>query len=222
MTTILFKLNQRSLTKVMTLIQQAPVFLHARMYDAFSESAKEWLATMNQRFGGNPLKTRSGGLRRSLRYRISPGRSLKTGLDKLRLRIVSRGRIYALAQELGHKGIVPRNWQYLTIPARDNLTPSGVRKISARQAINQGAFPIGPKGARTFLVKRVKRGKDKGSLKFLFKLRNKNVGGGPVVLKPRLGFFNTWAVAYAKQHKRYARAMALALRDAKGISTRGR
>jgi len=216
-TEILFRLNQRSLMKVMALIQHTPVFLHARMYDAFDESAKEWTATMNQRFQGNPLKSRTGSLRRSLQYKISPGRSLKTGLNKLRLRIVSRGRVYALAQEHGHPGIVPRRAKYLTIPAKDNLTPAGVRKISATQAINQGAFPIGPKGARTFLVKRVGRGKDKGSLKFLFRLTK-----GPVILKPRLGFYQTWHLARPKQFKRYAMAMALALRDAKGISTRGR
>jgi len=204
---IRFRLNQRSVQRTVQLLTKYPFFLHGRLHDAFQEDAKQWLAIMNQRLAGNPLQSRSGKLRRSLRYFIRTGT-----LAQLRLRIVSRGVVYALMQQLGSGGKLPRKTKgYYSIPIGDNLTAAGVRKVSAKQARAQGAFIIGKHGADpAFMVKRVSRGQGKGSLKFLFKLVK-----GPIKIKPRLGFFLAWRMNAPTRQRRYAKALALALKDAK-------
>ena len=80
------------------------------------------------------IQMRSGALRRSFSFHVSPGG------DELRL--VAGGLRYIRMQEYGGT-IVPKTRKYLTVPLPAALTPSGVLKGGARLVTRTFAGPRG-------------------------------------------------------------------------------
>ncbi len=92
--------------------------------------------------GGSPLHSRSGSLRRSIRFRTSGG-SLKTLHSN-----IWAGTIYAPIHETGgtiraknaYSGI--DGGPYLNIPLPPNKTAAGVTRLQAREVFNRGGYIV--------------------------------------------------------------------------------
>lgn len=104
------------------------------MHRALTRAGRQWEGKMVRRFRGRApgmtppgaISRRSGALARSLNFRV-----FEDGQD-LTLILYSTSP-YARTQEYGAH-IIPRSSTYLTIPGKDNLTPSGrVKYPSFRQ-----------------------------------------------------------------------------------------
>lgn len=201
-------ITKQSLRRARAVFKAYPDLAFKRLNVAFKNDGFEWQARMNARFshGGGGTKTtlgvRTGALRRSLRTHVT-GSSMAT----LKLRVVSRGVNYALLQEFGGT-IKPKNAQDLYIPLSDNKTPTGVARMSPRQAFNAGGFLYDD--LKNFYL--VIPGKGKGKpLKFMFILKKS------VYVPPRLGFFKTWKQMRLKRERRHAMAWNAAAKDARKL-----
>ena len=222
-------IRKANIDRISKLVRKSPGRLHAKLEQSFRESAAEWDGAMQKRFraplslGSNAnstLHSRSGGLRRSLQYKVTGNK-----LGQLKLKISSVGVPYARLQEFGGK-ITPKKAKFLTIPLPDNMTDAGVMKVSARAAIRGGAsFMWSKKSKQWLIVKRgakrkiryasglanragtgPKRAQRTGKIEFLFVLKKS------VYIPPRLGFFSTWTKQQPRRSKRNAVALASALR----------
>jgi hypothetical protein len=161
--------------------------------DAFKRMGAEWEGDMKEGFTGytgqsspRTLQNRSGNLRRTIQYRTR-GRSLRS--LALVLQVGDNRTPYAQMQEYG--GVIrPRRGQYLTVPLRNALTPSGVTRgeaIIRRGAdgyyTDLGKTRIVTFGAKKFIAVRVN-----GQLRLLYMLvRSVTVPGPNTGAPSRLG-----------------------------------
>ena len=127
--------------------------------------------------GGNVgvMHTRTGSLVRSFRVERHG-----EDIDSLRFLVGSFGLPYAAIQEFGGT-IKKKGPGFLTIPVGAALTPAGVPRFTARQALQQPGVHF-VKGKRGPLIVRDRKTRSE----VLFVLRKQ------VKIKPRLGFFKAW------------------------------
>ncbi len=199
-------LTKKSVERVVRLFDRAPDALIRRMQNAFTRDGAEWHLKMAKRFTGSlstrgnrkkKLHTRTGALFGSLGQR-----TIRTA-NNVVLRVFSAGNRYAITQEEGDT-IEPKHAQHLWVPLPDNMTSTGVQRLTPRQAIAKGAFKhFSRKGNPIVSIE------SGNGIKTLFILRRR------VVIPPRLGFFDTWDSLAKKRAVRHRRAVKLAFADAR-------
>lgn len=148
------------------------------------------------------LRNRSGNLRRDgIRFQVTdegPLRDLVLGFYLTR--------IYGATQEFGNPDLRPKRAKWLTIPAEENMNPSGLTITSPRDAINAGAFFYRPKTGkadRLWIVRQVPG----GGLEVLFRLRRS------VSIPPRWGLRKEFSSKGFERYRlgEYDRAIKTAL-----------
>lgn len=195
--------DKRSLRDLQRAIQRQPRLLETNLKRHFKLSGQEWQGKMLDRFRGTPMKTRTGALKRSIRYRV-PG----SKLSNIELRAFSTSR-YAKVHEYGTVGkggrlpdITPKRSKALTIPLPDNLTPAGVPRFpSARALMSSGKtfLHTSDRGITTIALD------EGGRLRWLWVLKKR------VSIPARLGFFLTWEGLRRGRLHRLRRATRAAL-----------
>jgi hypothetical protein len=185
-------------------LKRHPDILAGNIRSHLKTSGADWQGKMLNRFRGNPMRTRTGALKRSMRHKVTGSK-----LRNIKLRAVSTSR-YAAVHEYGTVGkggslpdIRPKRAKHLTIPLPDNLTPAGVARYpSARKLIARDPtafFHTSSSGVTTIGIKKG------GSLKFLWVLKKK------VSIPARLGFFLTWHQLRDRRRSTFANAVRYAL-----------
>lgn len=131
------------LDRVREMLQQMPDDLLDVANKSVKKSTMSLLARMQKRITGNPLKSRTGQLRRSFKMDFDKGSGIKFPLG-----MVYTDSPYAMIHEHGgtihakraYSGL--RGGPYLNIPAKDNQTAAGVTRKTPRIAFNEGAHII--------------------------------------------------------------------------------
>lgn len=162
-------------------LRECPDLLFAELKKDGHDSLQDFIGKIRMtRFasGGSSLRRRSGDFSRAFDQAA-------TGSDLANLRFsagtLRRGLRYAWIQEYGGE-IVPKKAKYLTIPMKAAQYPSGVTKISAREALSQPNVGFARSKRGNLWI--VRRGKNKTEPLFLLVKRVRILG--------RLGFFDTW------------------------------
>jgi phage gpG-like protein len=124
-----------------------PTRLFKETKEVFSSAVLSAHRTVSGNLSGDPMESRTGLLRRSLRTEVSGGT-----LESLRASLYSAGSVagtpivYARIHEYGgtiqakHAYKNVPGGPYLNIPVGENLTPAGVMRKSARDVFNDGGY----------------------------------------------------------------------------------
>lgn len=100
---------------------------------------QEWISELvSKRLSGRPgVNRRTGNLARSFKSKVTD--SVLLNAVVLDVQPEGPGSEYAGLQEFG--GVVtPKKSKYLWIPTRENMTPSGVQRITPTEARSRGGF----------------------------------------------------------------------------------
>lgn len=204
-------MGEQTGAKVRRALEAVPRELALRMKDALDTSGDEWFGKMQNRLRGDPLNTRSGQLRRSLRNRVTG-----SSLSGMTLRLTSSGARHARIQERGGT-ITPSKARNLAIPLKAAKTPAGVARYTARRAFEKfrGKIWVGKSKRGNLLIFR-KRGKTARSIRPLFVLKKRVKLPGPDSdgSRSRLGFVDTWNKLEPKRNARFRKALEASLRSA--------
>ena len=202
------RVRPENVRRIKALLSKAPNELRDAYARKMAVDGREWEERMHSRLN-TVLKRRSGRLSQSISSRV-----LGAGgpLAQLKMRGVSAGAPYAHAHEFGATIKPKKPGGALTIPTDDNLTPAGQPRYPSARAL----FEQDP--ANTFILRLKSSGKayivrrTADDLKFLWRLERE------VTLPARMGFFETWRRLRPTRERRHARALAEALRKAKGAA----
>ena len=141
------RVEVRGLDEVQDLLARLPDLQFTSARKEFQKSALNVHAAVSARItSGTPLHSRTGNLRRSLRFGVSGN-----NMGELQSFIYS-DMVYAPIQETGAQGdnaikakraysSVPGG-PYLNIPLSPNKTPAGVTRMQAREVFNAGGYLV--------------------------------------------------------------------------------
>lgn len=142
-TTPLIDIRIEGLQDVQRVIKQLPETMFAGAKREFNRAALNVHARVSDRVrGGSPLHSRTGALRRSIRFKTYGG-SLKTLHSD-----IWAGTIYAPIHETGgtikakkaYRGV--DGGPYLNIPLPPNKTAAGVTRLQAREVFQRGGYIV--------------------------------------------------------------------------------
>lgn len=191
---------QASLGRLRQRVAREPQKIAGELRPAFQAWGDRWARGVQSRFESGGLKSRSGALKRSIKFAVAG-----STLDDLRLRMSSEGDlVYAKVQEFG--GVIrPKNGKFLTIPTSFNKTPGGSTRFpSARALISQNpkdTFFAKSKAGNLLLWwnkpnKAVRKSAGQDGAVPMFVLKESVELPGPLAptkrRASRLGFYDTW------------------------------
>lgn len=189
-------------SKVIRACQRAPGRMRVNLRRALGESGRAFVRDMEGRFGGDPLHSRTGFLKRSIGYEVTG-----EGTGDLALRVFSAGAKYANLQEYG--GVIrPVNADWLTIPLPDAKTPNGTPKGRARDFEN--TFIFKSKRGNLLIAQHTftRGGRRREKPKLLFVLKKE------VRVPARLGFHKTWQLSRPVRAARVVAAAKKSIEEA--------